>query len=82
MATSTKKKTRLQWAEERQAQTVDDWMKVMFSHEAQIFTIRGDGAATFIQCFSNDTYRDDCLKKARKCPTSFMILGRIRDVRR
>uniref|UniRef100_A0A4W6BIB5 Transposase Tc1-like domain-containing protein n=1 Tax=Lates calcarifer TaxID=8187 RepID=A0A4W6BIB5_LATCA len=34
--TPKQKKTRLQWAKEKQLWTVDDWMKVIFSDESRI----------------------------------------------
>uniref|UniRef100_A0A3B5QR73 Transposase Tc1-like domain-containing protein n=1 Tax=Xiphophorus maculatus TaxID=8083 RepID=A0A3B5QR73_XIPMA len=36
------KRTRLQWAKERQSWTVDDWMKVVFSDESRICIGQGD----------------------------------------
>uniref|UniRef100_A0A3B5PUG8 Transposase Tc1-like domain-containing protein n=1 Tax=Xiphophorus maculatus TaxID=8083 RepID=A0A3B5PUG8_XIPMA len=41
------KRTRLQWAKERQSWTVDDWMKVVFSDESRICIGQGDDAGTF-----------------------------------
>uniref|UniRef100_A0A3B5PUV6 Transposase Tc1-like domain-containing protein n=1 Tax=Xiphophorus maculatus TaxID=8083 RepID=A0A3B5PUV6_XIPMA len=37
------KRTRLQWAKERQSWTVDDWMKVVFSDESRICIGQGQG---------------------------------------
>uniref|UniRef100_A0A3B1JB81 Transposase Tc1-like domain-containing protein n=1 Tax=Astyanax mexicanus TaxID=7994 RepID=A0A3B1JB81_ASTMX len=42
------KRTRLQWAKERQSWTVDDWMKVIFSDESRICIGQGDDAGTFV----------------------------------
>uniref|UniRef100_A0A3B5PSX5 Transposase Tc1-like domain-containing protein n=1 Tax=Xiphophorus maculatus TaxID=8083 RepID=A0A3B5PSX5_XIPMA len=42
------KRTRLQWAKERQSWTVDDWMKVVFSDESRICIGQGDDAGTFV----------------------------------
>uniref|UniRef100_A0A3B5PS90 Transposase Tc1-like domain-containing protein n=1 Tax=Xiphophorus maculatus TaxID=8083 RepID=A0A3B5PS90_XIPMA len=42
------KRTRLQWAKERQSWTVDDWMKVVFSDESRICIGQGDDAGTFL----------------------------------
>uniref|UniRef100_A0A3B3YRI5 Transposase Tc1-like domain-containing protein n=1 Tax=Poecilia mexicana TaxID=48701 RepID=A0A3B3YRI5_9TELE len=46
------KRTRLQWAKERQSWTVDDWMKVVFSDESIICIGQGDDAGTFVWCRS------------------------------
>uniref|UniRef100_A0A3B3QDG3 Transposase Tc1-like domain-containing protein n=1 Tax=Paramormyrops kingsleyae TaxID=1676925 RepID=A0A3B3QDG3_9TELE len=69
------KKTRLQWDEEKQSWTVDDWMKVVFSDESRICIGQGDDAGTFVWCHPNETYKDDCLKKTSKFPQSLMICG-------
>uniref|UniRef100_A0A3Q3AMG8 Tc1-like transposase DDE domain-containing protein n=1 Tax=Kryptolebias marmoratus TaxID=37003 RepID=A0A3Q3AMG8_KRYMA len=71
----TGKKTRLQWAKERQLRTVDDWMKVIFSYESQIYIGQGDDAGTLVWCRSNEIYADDCLKTTCKFPQSLMIWG-------
>uniref|UniRef100_A0A3B5QUP0 Transposase Tc1-like domain-containing protein n=1 Tax=Xiphophorus maculatus TaxID=8083 RepID=A0A3B5QUP0_XIPMA len=44
------KRTRLQWAKERQSWTVDDWMKVVFSDESRICIGQ---VSLFISCFSS-----------------------------
>ncbi|CAJ0966607.1 unnamed protein product [Ranitomeya imitator] len=64
--TPKQKKTRLQWATEKQSWTVDDWMKVLFSDESRICIGRGADAGTFVWCRSNEIYKDDCLKKTYK----------------
>ncbi len=71
--TPKQKKTRLQWAKEKQSWTVDDWMKVIFSDESRICIGQGDDAGTFVWCRSNEIYEDDCLKKTCKFPQSLMI---------
>uniref|UniRef100_A0A8C1NF85 Transposase Tc1-like domain-containing protein n=1 Tax=Cyprinus carpio TaxID=7962 RepID=A0A8C1NF85_CYPCA len=73
--TSKQKKTRFQWAKERQSWTVDDWMRVIFSDESRICIGQGDDAGTFVWCRSNEIYEDNCLKKTCKFPQSLMIWG-------
>lgn len=73
--TSKQKKTRFQWAKERQSWTVDDWMRVIFSDESRICIGQGDDAGTFVWCRSNKIYEDNCLKKTCKFPQSLMIWG-------
>ena len=73
--TPKQKKPRLQWAEEKQSWSMDDWMKVIFIDESQICIGQGDDTGTFVWCSSNETYKDDCLKKTIKFPHSFMIWG-------
>uniref|UniRef100_A0AAR2K6C9 Transposase Tc1-like domain-containing protein n=1 Tax=Pygocentrus nattereri TaxID=42514 RepID=A0AAR2K6C9_PYGNA len=73
--TPKQKRTRLQWAKERQSWTVDDWMKVIFSDESRICIGQGDDAETFVWCRSSEIYEEDCLKKATKFPQSLMIWG-------
>ncbi|CAJ0964526.1 unnamed protein product [Ranitomeya imitator] len=73
--TPKQKKTRLQWAKEKQSWTVDDWMKVLFSDESRICIGQGDDAGTFVWCRSNEIYKDDCLKRTCKFPQSLMIWG-------
>uniref|UniRef100_A0A3Q3AY27 Tc1-like transposase DDE domain-containing protein n=1 Tax=Kryptolebias marmoratus TaxID=37003 RepID=A0A3Q3AY27_KRYMA len=69
------KRTRLQWAKERQSWTVDDWMKVIFSDESRICIGQGDDAGTFVWCRSSEIYEEACLKKTTKFPQSLMIWG-------
>uniref|UniRef100_A0A3B1K6C0 Tc1-like transposase DDE domain-containing protein n=1 Tax=Astyanax mexicanus TaxID=7994 RepID=A0A3B1K6C0_ASTMX len=69
------KRTRLQWAKERQSWTVDDWMKVIFSDESRICIGQGDHAGTFVWCRSSEIYEEACLKKTTKFPQSLMIWG-------
>uniref|UniRef100_A0A3B5QWB7 Tc1-like transposase DDE domain-containing protein n=1 Tax=Xiphophorus maculatus TaxID=8083 RepID=A0A3B5QWB7_XIPMA len=69
------KRTRLQWAKERQSWTVDDWMKVVFSDESRICIGQGDDAGTFVWCRSSEIYEEACLKKTTKFPQSLMIWG-------
>uniref|UniRef100_A0A3B5QEL9 Transposase Tc1-like domain-containing protein n=1 Tax=Xiphophorus maculatus TaxID=8083 RepID=A0A3B5QEL9_XIPMA len=69
------KRTRLQWAKERQSWTVDDWMKVVFSDESRICIGQGDDAVTFVWCHSSEIYEEACLKKTTKFPQSLMIWG-------
>ncbi|KAL7380620.1 hypothetical protein ABVT39_020779 [Epinephelus coioides] len=71
--TPKQKKTRLQWAKEKQSWTADDWMKVIFNDEPRICIGQGDDAGTFVWCRSNEIY--DCLKKTCKFPQSLMIWG-------
>lgn len=73
--TLKQKRTRLQWAKERQSWTVNDWMKVIFSDESRICIGQGDDAGTFVWCCSSEIYKDDCLKKTSKFPQSLMIWG-------
>lgn len=73
--TPKQKRTRLQWAKDRRAWTVDDWMKVIFSDESRICIGQGDDAGTFVWCRSSEIYKEDCLKKTSKFPHSLMIWG-------
>uniref|UniRef100_A0A3Q2ZWT6 Transposase Tc1-like domain-containing protein n=1 Tax=Kryptolebias marmoratus TaxID=37003 RepID=A0A3Q2ZWT6_KRYMA len=75
LLTPKQRKTKLQWAKERQSWTVDDWMKVIFSDESQICIGQGDDVGTFVWCHSNEIYADICLKKMCKFPQSLMIWG-------
>ncbi len=59
---NTNKKTRFEWAKERQSWSVDDWMKVIFSDESQICNGQGDDSETLVLCRSNKRYKGDCLK--------------------
>ena len=63
LLTPKQKKTRLQWAKEKQLWTVDDWMKGICSDELQICIGQGDDAGTFVWCRSYEIYKDNCLKK-------------------
>uniref|UniRef100_A0A3B5QLJ4 Transposase Tc1-like domain-containing protein n=1 Tax=Xiphophorus maculatus TaxID=8083 RepID=A0A3B5QLJ4_XIPMA len=45
------KRTRLQWAKERQSWTVDDWMKVVFSDESRICIGQGDDGSEPVLSF-------------------------------
>ncbi|CAJ0951568.1 unnamed protein product [Ranitomeya imitator] len=73
--TPKQKKTRLQWAKEKQWWTVDDWMNVVFSDESRICIGQGDDDGTFVWCRSNEIYKDDCLKRTCRSPQSLMIWG-------
>jgi len=52
---------------------VDGWMKVRFSDESPICIEQGDDAETLDWCRSNETQKDDCLKKARTFPQMLMM---------
>ncbi|XP_053499736.1 ganglioside-induced differentiation-associated protein 1-like 1 isoform X1 [Ictalurus furcatus] len=50
-------------------------MKVIFSDESRMCIGQGDDAGTFVWCRTNETDKDDCLKKTIKFPHSLMIWG-------
>ena len=63
--TPKQKRTRLQCAKEKQSWSVDE-MKVIFINESRICIRHRDYAGTLVWSHSNETYKDDCLKKTIK----------------
>ena len=71
--TNKQKKMKLKWTKQKQSQRVNDWMKVIFSDKLKVCIAQQDDAKTFAWCCSNETYKDDCLKKTSKFPNYVMI---------
>ena len=56
-------KMRLKCTKEKQLWRVGNLMETIFSDESRIYIGQGNNAGTFVQCFWNKIYIDDCLKK-------------------